>query len=91
MPPKGGNRGRGRGGPSTRGAPPPVTSSTSVVRQTSAPASQVKAIGVKRPGHGTSGRVVEIFTNQFATELNYDTMIYHYDGTHLFFFSDQRI
>ena len=86
MPPRGApdNRGRGRGGPLTRGAPPPT--STSVVRQPLAPASQVWAIGVKRPGHGTSGRVVEIFTNHFATELNYDT-IYHYDGAHLFPFS----
>ena len=90
MPPKGapGNRGRGRGGPSTRGAPPPTN--TSVVRQTLAPASHVRAIGVKRPGHGTSGRVVEIFTNHFATELNHGT-ICHYDGTHFFPFSEKRI
>jgi len=81
-------RGRGRGGRPTRGAPPPT--STSVVRQTFAPASQVRAIGVKRPGHGTSGRVVEIFTNHFATELNHDT-IYHYNGTHLFSFSEKRV
>jgi eukaryotic translation initiation factor 2C len=45
----------------------------------------VRAIGVKRPGHGTAGRAVEVFTNHFATELNQGT-IYHYDGAHLFLF-----
>ena len=90
MPPRGapGNPGRGRGGPSTRGAPPPT--STFIVRQSLAPASQVRAIGVKRPGYGTAGRMVEIFTNQFATELNHD-IIYHYNGRHLFSFSEKRV
>jgi hypothetical protein len=37
---------------------------------------------VKRPGHGTAGRVVEIYTNHFAAQLNQGT-IYHYDGMHL--------
>jgi len=90
MPPKGAPEipGRGRGVLSTRGAPPPLATSTSVVRQTLAPASQVRAICAKRPGYGTSGRVVEIFTNHFATELNHDT-IYHYNGTHFFSFSEK--
>jgi len=94
MPPRGApdnrgrGRGRGRGGCSTRGAPPPT--STSLVHQNFAPASQVRVIRAKRPGHGTSGRVIEIFTNHFATELNHGT-IYHYNGTHPISFSEKRV
>ena len=39
----------------------------------------VKAIGVKRPGHGNAGRPLEIITNHFATDVP-DGKIYHYDG-----------
>ncbi|KAH9179683.1 argonaute-like protein [Lactarius sanguifluus] len=74
----GGDRGRGgwrgaspdRGGSPSRGGPggPPRGGR----------AAHVRAIGVKRPGQGTGGRPIEVFTNNFATELDQGT-IYHYD------------
>lgn len=79
------DRGRGRGGPggprggaAFRGGGPPA------VPRTLAPAPHVRAVGVKRPGHGTAGRMVEIFTNHFAASLD-QGMIYHYDGMRLSF------
>jgi len=87
-PPRGGPRGPRGGPPRASGAPPPQgpplpTSGAPTERRTHAVASHVKAIGVKRPGHGTAGKVVNIFTNHFATTLDQGT-IYHYDGTHPF-------
>jgi hypothetical protein len=86
-PPRGG--GRGGGGYPPRGAPPtraiPTTGGPAVERSL-IPAAHVKAIGVKRPGQGTAGRKIEVFTNNFVTELNQGT-IYHYDGRYLSFFS----
>jgi eukaryotic translation initiation factor 2C len=77
------DRGRGRGGP---GGPPPRGGGGAfrgggapAVPRTLAPSHHVRAVGVKRPGHGTAGRMVEIFTNHFAAELN-QGIIYHYDG-----------
>ncbi|KAI0278886.1 argonaute-like protein [Russula aff. rugulosa BPL654] len=55
-----------------KGAPAPA------IPRTLAPAPHVKAVGVKRPGHGTAGRMVEIFTNHFAANLD-QGIIYHYD------------
>ncbi|KAI9448013.1 argonaute-like protein [Lactarius indigo] len=40
---------------------------------------RVRAIGVKRPGHGADGRPIEVFTNSFEIKLNQGT-IYHYNG-----------
>jgi len=95
-PPRGGaggpRSGPPRGGPPRGGAPPqlespPLPTGLGSVppaeQRTLAIASHVRAIGVKRPGHGTVGRVVDIFTNHFATTLDQGT-IYHYDGTHSF-------
>jgi hypothetical protein len=86
------DRGRGRGGP---GGPPPRGGGGAfrgggppAVPRTLAPASHVRAVGVKRPGHGTAGRMVEIFTNHFAAELN-QGMIYHYDGMPLPSYSEK--
>jgi eukaryotic translation initiation factor 2C len=80
-------RGPPRGGPPRGGAPfqgPTLpTSSAPAERRTLALASHVQAIGVKRPGHGTAGSVVDIFTNHFATTLDQGT-IYHYNGMHSF-------
>jgi eukaryotic translation initiation factor 2C len=87
---RGGSRGHGRGGrsgtlgpppsgPSSRGAPSPAASGTTTARITAA---HVHTTGVKRPGHGTAGRTVEVFTNCFAVEFKLGT-IYHYNGTHL--------
>lgn len=81
------DRGRGRGGPggprggtpSRGGASPFRGGGPPAVPRTLAPAPHVRAVGVKRPGHGTAGRMVEIFTNHFAAELNQGT-IHHYDG-----------
>jgi len=76
-----------RGGPPRGGGPPqgppPPTGGAPAERRTHAVASHVRAIGAKRPGHGTAGRVVDIFTNHFATTLE-QGIIYHYDGTHPF-------
>jgi len=90
-PPRGGPGGpRGgppRGGPPRGGGPPqgpPLpTGGAPAERRQLAVAQHVRAIGVKRPGHGTAGRVVDVFTNHFATTLDQGT-IYHYDGTHTF-------
>ncbi|KAH9077159.1 argonaute-like protein [Lactarius deliciosus] len=71
----------GRGGPPQRGGPPSraiPTSGGPAVQRSLIPATHVKAIGVKRPGQGTGGRPIEVFTNNFATELDQGT-IYHYD------------
>ena len=90
-PPRGGPGGP-RGGPPSGGPPrgggppqgPPFpTGGAPAERRTLAVAQHVRAIGVKRPGHGTAGRVVDIFTNHFATTLDQGT-IYHYNGTHSF-------
>src|SRR6266403_2236489 len=77
---------RGRGGP---GGPPPPRGGAAfrgggppAIPRHLIPAAHIKPIGVKRPAHGTAGRMVEIVTNHFATELNQGT-IYHYDGMHL--------
>ncbi|KAH9035274.1 argonaute-like protein [Lactarius hengduanensis] len=89
MPPKAapgelgrGGRGGGRGGPpQQRGGPPTraiPTSGGPAVQRFQIPAAHVEAIGVKRPGQGTGGRPIEVFTNNFATELDQGT-IYHYD------------
>ncbi|KAI9467034.1 argonaute-like protein [Lactarius psammicola] len=95
---RGGERGPspGHGGPPTPGGPPqsggsptrstpiPVSGGPAVQRSL-IPAAHVSAIGVKRPGQGTSGRPIEVFTNNIAIELNQGT-IYHYDGMYLSFF-----
>lgn len=97
----GGGRGGGRGSNPGHGGLPTSSlgnsegSSTRVntpvsgepaVQRSLIPAAHVKAIGVKRPGQGTAGRKIEVFTNNFATRLNQGT-IYHYDGRYLSFFS----
>ena len=74
-PPRGGSR----GGPPPQGPPLP-SGGAPAERRTLALASHVRAIGVKRPGHGTAGRVVDVFTNHFAATLDQGT-IYQYDGT----------
>jgi len=84
----GGPRGSPRGGPPRgvgppQGPPPLPTGGAPAECRTLALASHVRAIGVKRPGHGTAGKVVEVFTNHFATTLDQGT-IYHYNGTHFF-------
>ncbi|KAH9062680.1 argonaute-like protein [Lactarius vividus] len=90
-------RGGGRGSSSVRGGPPrrggnptratpfPVSGGPAIQRHL-IPAAHVTAIGVKRLGHGTSGRPIEVFTNSFEIELKQGT-IYHYDGMYLYFSS----
>ncbi|KAI9448014.1 argonaute-like protein [Lactarius indigo] len=77
MPPKAapGESGRGRGGRGGRGG----GDRGPAVQRSLIPAAHVEAIGVKRPGQGTGGRPIEVFTNNFATELDQGT-IYHYDA-----------
>lgn len=78
-----GGRGRGVGGPVRGGirggAPlrggPPANGSSHI-------ASHVEAIGVKRPGFGVQGKVIEVNTNHFACSIP-ETKIHHYDGSSL--------
>ncbi|VDB94227.1 unnamed protein product [Peniophora sp. CBMAI 1063] len=65
-PPRGGPPGRGGGGGTTRGTEATV-------------AAHVEAIGVKRPNHGGTGRVVKVITNHFETQVP-DSTIFHYDA-----------
>ncbi|KAH9035273.1 argonaute-like protein [Lactarius hengduanensis] len=67
----------GRGGNTTRATPFPVSGGPAIQRPL-IPAAHVTATGVKRPGHGTGGRPIEVFTNSFEIELNQGT-IYHYN------------
>ena len=90
---RGRGRGHGRGGdpghsgPLRGGAPslsggPPRAHSPPAKSRFLIPAVDVRAIGVKRPGHGSAGRIIEVFTNHFATELDHSQgTIHHYDGT----------
>ncbi len=96
---RGGGRGGGRGaspghgGPPIPGGPPQrgehltqaiPTTGGPAVQHSLIPATRVSAIGVRRPGQGTAGLPVEVFTNNFAIELNPET-IHHYDGMYLSF------
>ncbi|EIM88070.1 argonaute-like protein [Stereum hirsutum FP-91666 SS1] len=72
---RGRGRGRGVGGPVRGGAPlrgGPPTNGTSQI------ASHVEAIGVKRPGFGVQGKVIEVNTNHFACSIP-EATIHHYD------------
>lgn len=39
----------------------------------------VQTIGVKRPGFGTGGKVIQVTVNAFEAKVT-DGVIYHYDG-----------
>lgn len=67
-----------RGGAPLRGGPP--TNGTSLI------ASHVEAIGVKRPGFGVQGKVIEVNTNHFACSIP-EATIHHYDGSSLSLFT----
>jgi eukaryotic translation initiation factor 2C len=43
------------------------------------PGYEIETIGVRRPGRGTAGRAVQVYTNHFTTTIP-EEMIYHYDG-----------
>ncbi|KAH9179682.1 argonaute-like protein [Lactarius sanguifluus] len=75
----------GRGGDTTRATPFAVSGGPAIQRPL-IPAIHVTAISVKRPGHGTGGRPIEVFTNSFQIELNQGT-IHHYNGMCLYFSS----
>jgi len=95
MPPKGdpgargGGRGRGgaRGGPPRggppRGGPPGAAaraSATSSAPPSGAlPGAHVEAVGVRRSGYGTAGRVINVLAN-FFTMASPERNIHHYDG-----------
>ncbi|KAI0313364.1 argonaute-like protein [Amylostereum chailletii] len=78
----GGGRG-GRGGPPSRpprGAAPALRGMASRGGAVSASviALHVKTVGARRPGHGISGRPIEVVTNHFKTEIPH-AVIHHYD------------
>ncbi|KAI0053586.1 argonaute-like protein [Auriscalpium vulgare] len=66
-----GNAPRGRGGPPAQGGAPSRGGTLTI-------ADHVQSVGVKRPGHGNSGRAMDVFTNHFASEIPQET-IHHYD------------
>lgn len=42
-------------------------------------ADHIRTLGVKRPGFGTGGRVIQVIVNAFQTTIT-DNIIYQYDG-----------
>ncbi|EIW84641.1 argonaute-like protein [Coniophora puteana RWD-64-598 SS2] len=81
MPPKA-SGGRGRGAP--RGGPPPRGGTPTRGRGAAQgapglPASHVQALGVKRPGYGTAGRIIHISANFYEVTVP-EEHIHHYDG-----------
>ncbi|KAI0255719.1 Piwi domain-containing protein [Lactifluus subvellereus] len=73
-------RGRGRGAGPIRSGGSPRAHSPPAKSRFLVPAAHVRAIGVKRPGHGSAGRITEVFTNHFAIELDHSQgTIHHYD------------
>ena len=75
---RGGRGGAARGG-GAPGALTPTPSGTAGGPQISA---HVQTVGVKRPGFGSSGRAVKVYTNHYEVQVPNDT-ICHYDGTSL--------
>ncbi|TEB32207.1 Piwi-domain-containing protein [Coprinellus micaceus] len=69
-------RGRGRGAPAPRGGMQGADSGP--VGQLSI-AANVTAVGVKRPGFGTAGRVIKVRMNSFEATVAND-VLYQYDG-----------
>ena len=65
-------RGGGRGG----GTAPAASSATGMASE------HVLTTGVKRPGYGSSGTAVSVYTNHFEVNIP-NAMIHHYDGTWL--------
>jgi eukaryotic translation initiation factor 2C len=76
---------RGRGGPPARGGAPAGRGGGSAGAGTAlvpgiVPGYDIETIGVRRPGRGTAGRALKVFTNHYSTTIP-EEMIYHYDGS----------
>ncbi|KAG1790006.1 uncharacterized protein HD556DRAFT_756886 [Suillus plorans] len=79
---RGGGRGGPRGGPPPRGGPAGGRTVHAPTGPAALPGSHVQAVGVKRPGYGTAGRAVTVFSNFFKISLP-ESVIHHYDGCDL--------
>ncbi|KAJ8580661.1 argonaute-like protein [Rhizopogon salebrosus TDB-379] len=82
---RGGGRGGPRGGPPPRGGPRggppqagPAGGRSTPSGPSALPGTHVQAVGVKRPGYGTAGRAVTVFSNFFKVSLP-ESVIHHYD------------
>jgi eukaryotic translation initiation factor 2C len=89
---RGGGRGGPRGGPPPRGGPRggppqagPAGGRSTPSGPSALPGTHVQAVGVKRPGYGTAGRAVTVFSNFFKVSLP-ESVIHHYDGWYRSFF-----
>lgn len=76
---RGGGRGGPRGGPPPRGGPTRGGAVHAPTGPAALPGSHVQAVGVKRPGYGTAGRAVTVYSNFFKISLP-ESVIHHYDG-----------
>lgn len=91
---RGGGRGGPRGGPPPRGGPrggsphggPVGGRSPAPTGPSALPGSHVQAVGVKRPGYGTAGRAITVYSNFFRVSLP-ESVIHHYDGWYRFIFN----
>ncbi|KAG8963838.1 hypothetical protein FRC03_002522 [Tulasnella sp. 419] len=76
---RGGDRGRGRGGGGFQDIPAgPTVTLPAYTSNAVTIASNVQAVGVKRPSFGVTGRTIVIQTNNFVCSIP-DKVIYHYD------------
>lgn len=75
---RGGGRGGPRGGPPPRGGPTRGGAVHAPTGPAALPGSHVQAVGVKRPGYGTAGRAVTVYSNFFKISLP-ESVIHHYD------------
>lgn len=70
-------RGAARGG--ARGGGPALAGSGAGVAGGALPGAQITTIGVRRPGYGSNGRPIGVFTNNFVVSSP-ESLIIHYDG-----------
>ncbi|KAH7102563.1 eukaryotic translation initiation factor 2C [Auriculariales sp. MPI-PUGE-AT-0066] len=84
MPPRGApaagrGRGRGRGGPPQAMATTPQMAAVAATTSNIAIAPHVQTIAVRRPGHGTKGRLINVVTNHFEMRMSNATL-HQYDA-----------
>ncbi|KAI0092008.1 argonaute-like protein [Irpex rosettiformis] len=73
-----GGGGAPRGGAAVRGGPAGRGGGAGAGGAGQLPAAHVQTTGVKRKGFGTSGQVIEVWTNHFPLDIPQD-IIHHYD------------
>lgn len=70
-------RGGARGG--ARGGGPALAASGAGLAGGALPGAAITTIGVRRPGYGSNGRPIGVFTNNFVVSSP-ESLIIHYDG-----------